>query len=77
VIAGSGFAEFALSVAMLAAFALAIAGGRMLVRGQDRQRGLLMLGVAVVLIVNVLIWAWPAPVPPAAPFRHSHEGGNP
>ncbi len=58
-IAGAGFAQFALSVAMLAAFALAIAGVRMLVKGQDRQRGALMLGVALVLVVNVLIWAWP------------------
>ncbi len=57
--AGSGFAEFALSLAMLAAFALAIAGGRMVIKGQDRQRGWLMLGVAVVLVANVLIWAWP------------------
>ena len=58
-IAGSGFATFALSIAMIAAFALAIAGGRMVIKGQDRQRGLLMLGVAVVLVANVLIWAWP------------------
>ena len=58
-IAGAGFAQFALSVAMIAAFALAIAGGRMLVRGEDRQRGALMLGVALVLVANVLIWAWP------------------
>jgi len=57
--AGSGFAEFALSLAMIAAFALAIAGGRMVVKGQDRQRGWLMLGVALVLVANVLIWAWP------------------
>ncbi len=58
-IAGGGFAEFALSLAMIAAFALAIFGGRMVIKGQDRQRGLLMLGVALVLIANVLIWAWP------------------
>jgi len=58
-IAGNGFATFALSLAMIAAFALAIAGGRMLVRGEDRQRGALMLGVALVLVANVLIWAWP------------------
>ena len=31
----------------------------MVVEGQDRQRGLLMLGVALVLVANVLIWAWP------------------
>ncbi len=58
-IAGSGFAEFALSVAMLAAFALAIAGVRMVAKREDRQRGWLMLGVALVLVGNVLIWAWP------------------
>ncbi len=58
-IAGNGFATFAPSLAMIAAFALAIAGGRMLVRGEDRQRGALMLGVALVLVANVLIWAWP------------------
>jgi hypothetical protein len=46
-------------------------------RGHDRQRGLLMLGVAVVLVGNVLIWAWPAPVPLQASFRQSGEGGNP
>jgi ABC-type sugar transport system permease subunit len=58
---GGGFAAFALSIAMIAAIALAIAGGRMVAKGQDRQRGLLMLGVAIVLVANVLIWAWPAP----------------
>ena len=57
--AAGGFAEFALSLAMLAAFALAIAGGWMVAKGQDRQRGWLMLGVAAVLVGNVLIWAWP------------------
>jgi len=76
-IAGAGFAQFALSVAMIAAFALAIAGGRMLAKGQDRQRGLLMLGVALVLVVNVLIWAWPVPTPQQTLPRHSREGGNP
>ena len=43
-----------LSVAMLAAFALAIFGVRMLRR--DRQKGLLMLAAALVILANVLIW---------------------
>lgn len=56
-----GFATFALSLAMLAAFVLALAGIRLLVRGPDHRRGALMLGVAIVLLANVLIWAWPMP----------------
>ncbi len=58
-ILGSGFAVFALSLGMLAAFALAIAGVMLIVRKLDRKRGLLMIGVSGVLILNVLIWAWP------------------
>ncbi|MDB5736868.1 MAG: hypothetical protein JWO65_536 [Sphingomonas bacterium] len=57
--AGSGFLGFALSVAMLAAFALAIGGGFMIVKQRERQKGLLMIGVAIVLVANVMIWAWP------------------
>ncbi len=59
-IAGGAFLTFALSIAMLAAFAL-IAGGVVLIaKKRDRQRGLLMIGVSAVLIMNVLIWVWPA-----------------
>lgn len=58
-ILGSGFAAFALSLGMLAAFALAIAGVMLIVRKLDRKRGLLMIGVSGVLLLNVLIWAWP------------------
>jgi hypothetical protein len=54
-----GFTNFALSLAMVAAFALAIAGVMLIVKKQDRQRGLLMIGVSAVLIANVLIWVWP------------------
>lgn len=61
-ILGSGFAAFALSIAMVAAFVLGFFGFRLIVAGQDRKRGGLMLGVAVVLVINVLIWAWPMPV---------------
>ncbi|MBA2936342.1 hypothetical protein HZF05_19855 [Sphingomonas sp. CGMCC 1.13654] len=60
-ILGSGFATFALSVAMIAAFVLGVFGIRLIATGQDRKRGALMLGVAVVLVINVLIWAWPMP----------------
>jgi hypothetical protein len=49
----------ALSVAMIAAIVLLI-GGAKLARGPtDRYRGLLMIVAALVLIGNVLIWAWP------------------
>ncbi len=58
--AGGGFLTFALSIAMLAAFALIAGGVVLIVRKRDRQRGLLMIGVSLVLIVNVLIWVWPA-----------------
>jgi hypothetical protein len=50
------FAESALTLAMLAAFALSIAGVRLARRRSDRQRGLLMIAVAIVLVANVLIW---------------------
>ena len=58
-IAGNGFLTFALSLAMLAAFAMAVGGVLLIARRQDVKRGLLMLGVALVLVVNVAIWAWP------------------
>jgi hypothetical protein len=58
-ILGSGFSTFAFSIAMIAAFALGFFGIRLIATGQDRKRGGLMLGVALVLLINVLIWAWP------------------
>ena len=55
-------ATVALNLAMLAAAVLA-GGGLYLVLGKrDRRRGLLMIGVALVLILNVAIWAWPMPM---------------
>jgi len=60
-ILGSGFFTFALSVAMIAAFVLGAFGVRLIATGRDRKRGALMLGVAAVLVMNVLIWAWPMP----------------
>jgi len=58
---GSGFATFALSIGMIAAFVLGAFGIRLIVSRRDRKRGALMLGVAAVLVMNVLIWAWPMP----------------
>ncbi len=60
-IAGGDFLAFALSIAMLAAFALIASGVVLIVKRRDRQRGLLMIGVSLVLIVNVVIWVWPVP----------------
>lgn len=59
IILGSAFTTFALSLAMAAALVLGVAGVRIVATGRDRQRGALMMGVALVLVVNVLIWAWP------------------
>ncbi len=60
-ILGSGFFAFALSLSMIAAFALGVFGVRLIASRRDRKRGALMLGVAAVLVMNVLIWAWPMP----------------
>ena len=52
-------ASFALSLAMLAAFLLGVVGVRQARKKEDRvarQRGLLMIAMAIILIANVLIW---------------------
>ena len=41
---------------MLAAFVLAAGGVKMAMTGENRLRGLLMIGAAAVLVANVLIW---------------------
>lgn len=48
--------DLALGLAMLAVFALTSGAVVLLRRGQDRQRGWLMLAAAIVLLANVLIW---------------------
>lgn len=48
-----------LSISMLAVFALAAGGGWMLVKRRETKQGVLMLVAALVLLGNVLIWAWP------------------
>lgn len=49
-----------LSVSMLAVFALALGGGWIVARRGNKKQGVLMLIAALVLLGNVLIWAWPA-----------------
>jgi high-affinity Fe2+/Pb2+ permease len=51
-----GLAALAMTVAMLAAFALAVAGVKLAMRSDERKRGLLMLAAAAVLVGNVLVW---------------------
>jgi hypothetical protein len=46
----------ALSLAMIAAFALAGGGAWLLVRRNERKHGALMLLAAAVLFANVMIW---------------------
>lgn len=50
-----------LSIAMLAAFALAAGGMILITRRRETKKGVLMLVMALVLLGNVLIWALPAP----------------
>lgn len=49
-----------LSIAVLASFALALGGGWLTAKRRERTRGALMIVMALVLLANVLIWAWPA-----------------
>ena len=49
-----------LSISMLAVFALSLGGGWIIAkRRTDRKQGVLMLIAALVLLANILIWAWP------------------
>ena len=52
----SGFGAVLLSVAMLAAFALAGGGVWMIAQRRDVRKGVLMLVASLVLFGNVLIW---------------------
>lgn len=45
---------------MLAVLALALRGGWIVARNDEKKQGVLMLVAALVLLANVLIWAWPA-----------------
>jgi len=53
--------DFALSVAMIAVFALAGGGGWLIAKRRDRKRGILMIVAALVIAGNVAIWTMPIP----------------
>lgn len=55
-------ADFALSLTMLAALALA-AGALVLWRRGERRKALLMAATALVALANVAIWSLPSPAP--------------
>ncbi|MEM8695105.1 MAG: hypothetical protein AAGE05_03680 [Pseudomonadota bacterium] len=54
-------ANIALSIAMFAVFALSAAGIYLWAKRGEKQRGLLMLAAAIVILANVLIWTVPGP----------------
>jgi high-affinity Fe2+/Pb2+ permease len=51
-----GFAAAAMAVAMIAAFLLIAGGIHLIARRGERQKGVLMLVAAAVLVANVAIW---------------------
>ena len=53
------FGEIALGLTMIAAILLLIFGIGQARRRDTRQRGLLMIGCALVFFANVLIWTMP------------------
>jgi len=55
----TAFGNLALALGMIAAGILLIGGVRLAMRKEQRQRGLLMVGAALVLFANVLIWTLP------------------
>jgi len=50
------FSSIMMAFAMVAAFLLAAVGVKLALVRQTRARGLLMAGVAVVIVMNVMIW---------------------
>ena len=46
-----------MSIAMVGAFALAVFGARMAIRGEHRKQGLMMVLAAAILVANVLVWS--------------------
>ena len=49
-----------MSLSMFAFIVLVWGGIVLLRRGNDRNRAILMLTAAVVLLGNILVWTWPA-----------------
>jgi ABC-type cobalamin transport system permease subunit len=56
----TGLPALLFSIAVVAALLL-IAGGIRMIRRNERQKALLMIGAALVLLANVLIWTLPFP----------------
>jgi hypothetical protein len=52
----AGLAATLMSIAVIAALALAGGGAWLLAKGRERERGALMLLAALVTLANVLIW---------------------
>ena len=52
----TAIAAAAPAIAMLAAIACGIGGGYLIATGRDRRKGVLLLVMAAVLVVNVAIW---------------------
>jgi hypothetical protein len=55
----SGLVATMMSIAVLAAFALAIGGLWLMIKQRNRKQGVLMLLAALVTFINVLIWTLP------------------
>ena len=51
-----GLGATLMTIGMIAAFVLIIGGIKLILRQEDRGRGILMVVAAAVLIGNVLIW---------------------
>ncbi|MEQ1548388.1 MAG: hypothetical protein ABL918_07025 [Chakrabartia sp.] len=51
--------DITFSIAILSVFALIWGGIWMIRKGNERQKGVLMIIAALVLLGNVLIWSWP------------------
>jgi hypothetical protein len=45
-----------LAITMIAAILLLIFGAKLVMKPEDRQRGLLMVACGVIFVANVLIW---------------------
>lgn len=54
-------ANILLSIAMVSVFALGAGGVYLWAKRGEKQRGLLMLAAAIVILANVLIWTVPNP----------------
>ncbi len=50
------FSSAAMALAMIVAFLLLVGGVKLALSRQTRGRGALMIGAAVVLVMNVMIW---------------------